>query len=404
MKIRMIAVHSVIAIIGFTAFGFSHMQQNDKTSNTELPDTSFIQTNSDTNYSEIEISELNEFPGNQNLLYLVKGRYIRPITKEKLKQAKLISDVVPNYPVNWITDYSSVEILTTCNGKERKAIGPNESLTPEQKNIFNSVDMAANIFFYVQFKTKNPVTNNIEYGQMDVCLTIIPEANSIWSIMQDKKGILWFGTTDGIYCYDPSDEIRTDSKTFTHFSHNDGVINNTGVPINKVESILEDKNGNIWFGGRMTEGVFRFDPSSGGLTNFKSDYDNRRLWPIFEDRKGNIWFSRLTHSWFYDGKTFTRLTEKERIGVPVFQDKAGNIWFSGGELNGRRGDGGIWRYDGKSYTNFTSKDGLGDYYVWCMVEDKSGNIWIGTTNTDLYRYDPSVELRIGSKSFTKFSE
>jgi ligand-binding sensor domain-containing protein len=35
----------------------------------------------------------------------------------------------------------------------------------------------------------------------------------------------------------------------------------------KVERILEDKAGNIWFGGRTNEGVFRYDGKS--ITNFK---------------------------------------------------------------------------------------------------------------------------------------
>jgi ligand-binding sensor domain-containing protein len=34
-----------------------------------------------------------------------------------------------------------------------------------------------------------------------------------------------------------------------------------------VERILEDKAGNIWFGGRTNEGVYRYDGKS--ITNFK---------------------------------------------------------------------------------------------------------------------------------------
>lgn len=90
-------------------------------------------------------------------------------------------------------------------------------------------------------------------------------------------------------------------------------------------------------------------------------------------------------------------TEKVGIGAPILADKAGNIWFSGNEHdNGYGGNGGVWCYDGKVFKNFTTKDGMGDYGVWCIIEDRAGNIWFGTRNVGLYRYD--------GKTFTEFSE
>jgi ligand-binding sensor domain-containing protein len=76
--------------------------------------------------------------------------------------------------------------------------------------------------------------------------------------MQDKSGKLWFATIDGVYIYD--------GKTFTPF-----IIKEDGPGFmssnHNVEYILEDKAGNIWFGGRATEGVYRYDGKS--LTNLK---------------------------------------------------------------------------------------------------------------------------------------
>ncbi len=66
------------------------------------------------------------------------------------------------------------------------------------------------------------------------------------------------------------------------------------------------------------------------------------------------------------------------------QDKSGNRWF------GTSG-GGVYRYDGKllsaagtltnrqaGLTNFTQNDGLSGNIVFCMMQDKIGNIWFGT--------------------------
>ncbi|CAL1519399.1 two-component regulator propeller domain-containing protein [Chitinophaga sp. MM2321] len=215
------------------------------------------------------------------------------------------------------------------------------------------------------------------------------ERNEVFSIIQDKSGIIWFGTTAGVYC--------CNGKSFTRFLDGDSIINKNGLSLKSVQCMLQDKNGNVWFGsGPMAfEGICLYDGKS--LTNFKPK-DEGWIRNILEDKKGNIWFgTRHYGACRYDGTTFTYLTEKEGIGNPMLVDKAGNIWFGGGEkLHTIESNGGIWCYDGKSYKNFNTKDGLGNYSVWSIMEDKAGNIWVGTRNNGLYRYD--------GKTFTSFSE
>ncbi|MGC4041808.1 MAG: two-component regulator propeller domain-containing protein [Flavobacterium sp.] len=63
----------------------------------------------------------------------------------------------------------------------------------------------------------------------------------------------------------------------------------------------------------------------------------------------------------------------------MIQDKRGNIWF------GTTGEG-VYKYDGKEFTQFTEKDGLKSNKVWSVLEDKAGNIWFGTDN-GLSRFD-----------------
>lgn len=161
--------------------------------------------------------------------------------------------------------------------------------------------------------------------------------------------------------------------------------------------MLEDKNGNIWFGsGPMAfEGISLYDGKS--ITNFKP---KNETWirNMFEDKNGTIWIgTRHYGTCRYDGKIFTYFTEKEGVGTAMLEDKAGNIWFCGEEKLGTvESVGGIWQYDGKRYKNFASVDGLGNYFVWSIIEDKDGNIWIGTRNTGLCRYN--------GKTFTDFSD
>ncbi len=60
-------------------------------------------------------------------------------------------------------------------------------------------------------------------------------------------------------------------------------------------------------------------------------------------------------------------------------DQAGNLWF--GTPNE-----GVFRYNGKSFTQFTTKNGLADNDVSTMIEDKAGHILIGTKG-GICRYD-----------------
>ncbi len=243
-----------------------------------------------------------------------------------------------------------------------------------------------NVPIITNFMTTVSNNNYNDYGS---------KKNAVWSIFQDKTGKIWFGTGEGVYCYN--------GKTFTHFLQNDGVINREHLHLKMVDCILDDTNGNIWFASGMPpgmEGVCRFDGKT--ISRFKPNGDGW-IRTIIEDKKGNLWFGgRQNGNFCYDGKTFTNFTEKVGIGNPMLSDKSGNIWFNGGEKdNGFNGDGGVWCYDGKSFKNFTVKDGLGDYSVWCMIEDRDGNIWVGTRNTGLYRYDPKQPV---GKAFTDFSE
>ena len=53
------------------------------------------------------------------------------------------------------------------------------------------------------------------------------------------------------------------------------------------------------------------------------------------------------------------------------QDKAGNLWFGTGQ-------NGLYKYDGKSFSRFLVVDGLNSNKISSILEDRDGKIWIGT--------------------------
>lgn len=235
----------------------------------------------------------------------------------------------------------------------------------------------------IPISTRPVISNNYYYSSQS-------KKNTVWSMLQDKSGIIWFGTGDGVYCYN--------GFNFTRFLDNDGVINKDNLHLKMIDCILEDNQGNIWLASGCPpggEGVCRYDGKS--ISNYKPNGDEWIRY-IKEDKNGHLWFGgRLHGNFIYDGKKFTNFTEKTRIGNSILADKHGSIWFSGEEkISSVESEGGIWSYDGQTFKNYNTNNGMSKYFVWFMLEDKNGNIWIGTRNTGLYKYD--------GKTFANFSE
>ena len=63
----------------------------------------------------------------------------------------------------------------------------------------------------------------------------------------------------------------------------------------------------------------------------------------------------------------------------IFQDSKGNLWF--GTIQE-----GVVRYDGKTLIYFSNPDGFISSSVFAINEDHQGNLWIGT-DQGLYKYD-----------------
>jgi ligand-binding sensor domain-containing protein len=99
------------------------------------------------------------------------------------------------------------------------------------------------------------------------------------------------------------------------------------------------------------------------------------------DKDGNLWFSISGEGTYrYDGKSFTNITTKDGlcnndVGA-IIQNKAGNILI--GTKNG------ICKCDGNKFTKYPLPDTLN---ITCMLEDKDGNLWFGAMNKGVYRYD-----------------
>ncbi|NBC28043.1 MAG: response regulator [Bacteroidetes bacterium] len=72
----------------------------------------------------------------------------------------------------------------------------------------------------------------------------------------------------------------------------------------------------------------------------------------------------------------------------VIEDKSGNIWM------GTRG--GVSVYNGERFTHYSENEGLSNNFIRAMAEDQSGNIWFGTEGGGVSVFD--------GESFTHYTE
>lgn len=240
--------------------------------------------------------------------------------------------------------------------------------------------------------TTPTITGNVNYTKAGSNLYAANIENNINCILQDSKGNLWFGNRKGIYIFD--------GKNYSHFTVNDGVQNNTGYAISDgqifgPESIIEDKSGKIWFGGRGTDGLFCYDGKT--LNHYNVD-SIEWVRPLMQSSNGDVWFNARHKPclYIYDGKSFKSFSSIELKDwvFTMVEDNNKNLWFNNGKNDG------VTFYDGKKFINYTTEIGVihntSNFFCTGILKDKEGNIWFKSLSTKLCKFD-------GGK-FTFYSE
>jgi ligand-binding sensor domain-containing protein len=86
--------------------------------------------------------------------------------------------------------------------------------------------------------------------------------NFVSSVMQDRKGFMWFGTTNGLNKYD--------GYRFTHYKFEP--YDTTSLSKNIVLTVWEDSEEMIWVG--TNEGICKFDPRTEKFTRLDKSASN----------------------------------------------------------------------------------------------------------------------------------
>ena len=123
------------------------------------------------------------------------------------------------------------------------------------------------------------------------------------------------------------------------------------------------------------------------------------------DSENNKWFSSYDGLVKYDGKNWTHYNTsnsklKNDFINKIAVDFQGNKWFGAFD----KGGGGIWgdsiiKFDGKNWIKYnTSNFGSSEDFIYGIATDTLGNIWLGTRESGLVKYNNNWTIYNSSNS------
>jgi ligand-binding sensor domain-containing protein/serine phosphatase RsbU (regulator of sigma subunit) len=223
--------------------------------------------------------------------------------------------------------------------------------------------------------------------------------NFIVFLAEDSSGTLWVGTLNSptkLNRYDPSTE------SFREFPADS--VNLRGARINAVRSQYEDQSG-VWWYGIKDGGVKRVDPSTGKTRVYKhspsdtSSLSNNDVFQIVGDRTGALWistgggldrFEPQTETFLHyrhDDNNPKSLSDNETW--PLLLDRQGNLWVGSYR-------GGLNRFDHakETFVHYRHSESdprsLAGDRLYALYQDRSGMIWVGTGDNGLDRFHPEL--------------
>lgn len=193
--------------------------------------------------------------------------------------------------------------------------------------------------------------------------------NSVYTIIQDSQGFVWFGTVDGL--------DRYDGYTFTVYRHDPARA--TTLSNNLVRTLYEDRQGRLWIGTEA--GLDRRDPRTGGFVRYvvpATRSGERMVFALAEDPAGTLWAGGAGGLLRYDADADRFLPVAAwplgEMAIDLRLDTQGRLWALGVGSDGAGGK--LYRLDGAGRPTET----LDVAAAWGHLErfdfDAQGRIWM----------------------------
>ncbi|MCH5598988.1 ligand-binding sensor domain-containing protein [Niabella ginsengisoli] len=244
-------------------------------------------------------------------------------------------------------------------------------------------------------------------------------SNTVWNIIQDDQGYMWFGTKNGLNRFDghtfkvyqaQTNPSPTSGNSFVHsicrydstrfwIGTEDGlyVLDLVKEQFSKIKvlgsdiifSILRDNKGAMWVGTR-SNGLYKYDAAKNHFSNYRKGAGSRsishnQIRRLQQDNDGNIWIGT-----FGEGvdvlNPATGLVRNIKSGntdqhissnfiLSLYKDLRGNIWI--GTLSGGLN---CWLKDQQRFKTYKtgSPNGISDNIVRAIYQPDASKLYVGT--------------------------
>lgn len=232
----------------------------------------------------------------------------------------------------------------------------------------------------------------ITYERKDGRITGVtyPSGESLASLYEDKKGCLWLAPSkEGVIRFNPA------TRAFAYyFRKNSDRLN----PVLNRISVLEDNNGLTWV--HMKGGGFGYFDEASQSFNYNlhtpeagSSSLPAIIYAVYYDSAGVFWLTtsekQLIRTLLQSNVFEQQLLVEEPVSKfdneirGIYYDNRNRLWL--GAKSGR-----VYLYqNGKKLTGlFDNEPAEGPGLVYSIMQDRSGNIWMGTKGNGLFKASP----------------
>ncbi len=190
---------------------------------------------------------------------------------------------------------------------------------------------------------------------------------TVWNILADSRGNLWFGTAS-------RGALKLSRSGVRFFT------DSMGMPGNQVYDILEDFEGNLWFSA-FGSGICRYGGDYFAHYNELDGLSDNLVSAVEQDRNGILWIATLGGGLnaMVPGEAIPEFIQySENVGIrdksisDIAIGRDGSFWLASPS-------NGIAYFDGRRFRYLTEKDGLVNDYVNCLaLDEKRELLWCGT--------------------------
>ncbi|MCL4482373.1 MAG: ATP-binding protein [Bacteroidetes bacterium] len=213
----------------------------------------------------------------------------------------------------------------------------------------------------------------------------------VFSISQDCKGLMWFGTRTGVDSYDG-----------THFSHYNLSIDENTLPT-QAAHIYYDANNNLWAG--TINGLFKYNAEKEKFQLASSKFSeivNPNITKLLSDHKKHIWIGT-------NNSLYVFFPEKDSIiHIREITIAVNDILYLNEQYCLVATTRGIFKINSLDYRvgPISSKNAINEIFnnkfISTIYKDQYSRIWIAVQNKGIYIYDPINEKLIHVDSIDKF--